>query len=50
VELVERNYWWPGMIKEVGRYIDGYDACQRNKNCAEAPAGKLMLNAISEKP
>jgi len=28
VELVTRNYWWPGVTKEVGRYIDGYNACQ----------------------
>jgi len=26
-ELVERNYWWPGMMKEVERYMDGYNAC-----------------------
>ena len=32
VELVTRNYWWPGVTKEVGRYVDGYDACQRYKN------------------
>jgi len=49
-ELVTRNYWWPGVTKEVGRYIDGYDACQRYKNRSEAPAGKLMPNAIPEKP
>jgi len=24
--------------------------CQRNKNQTEAPAGKLMLNAVPEKP
>jgi len=24
VELVGRNYWWPGMTKEVERYVDGY--------------------------
>jgi len=28
VELVTRNYWWPGVTKEVERYIDGYNACQ----------------------
>ena len=22
MELVTRNYWWPGVTKEVGRYID----------------------------
>jgi len=26
-ELVARNYWWPGVTKEVGRYVDGCDAC-----------------------
>jgi len=30
--------------------MDGYDACQRYKNQSEAPAGKLMPNAIPEKP
>jgi len=49
-ELVARNYWWPGVMKEVGRYVDGCDACQRYKNWSEAPAGKLMPNVIPEKP
>jgi len=31
-ELVTRNYWWPGVTKEVGKYIDECDACQRYKN------------------
>jgi len=30
--------------------MNGCDTCQRNKNCTEAPAGKLMPNAIPEKP
>ena len=49
-ELIGRNYWWPEITKEVGRYVDGCDACQRYKNRSEAPAGKLMSNAIPEKP
>jgi len=49
-ELVTRNYWWPGVTKEVGRYVNRCDACQRYKNQSEAPAGKLMPNAIPEKP
>jgi len=49
-ELVTRNYWWLGVMKEVGRYVDGYDACQRYKNRSEVLAGKLMPNAIPEKP
>ena len=27
VELVTRNYWWPGVIKEVKRYVEGCDQC-----------------------
>jgi len=35
VELVTRNFWWPGVTKEVKRYVKGCDSCQRNKNCIE---------------
>jgi len=28
VELVTRNFWWPGITKEVKRYMEGCDACQ----------------------
>jgi len=48
--LVTWNFWWPGVTKEVKRYVEGYDACQRNKNCTEPLAGKLMPNSILEKP
>jgi len=50
VELVTRNFWWPGITKEVKRYVEGYDVCQHNKNRTEQPAGKLMPNSIPEKP
>ena len=49
-ELVTRNYWWPGITKEVERYVDRCNTCQRYKNWSEAPAGKLMPNTIPEKP
>jgi len=34
----------------VGRYVDRYNTCQRYKNQSKALAGKLMPNAIPEKP
>jgi len=49
-ELITRNFWWPGVTKEVKKYVEGGNACQRNKNQTETPAGKLMLNAVPEKP
>jgi len=30
--------------------MEGCDACQRNKNCTEQPAGKLIPNSIPERP
>jgi len=28
VELVTRNFWWPGVTKEVKKYVEGYNAYQ----------------------
>ena len=28
VKLVTRNYWWPGVTREVGWYVEGCDLCQ----------------------
>jgi len=42
--------WWPGVTKDIGKYVDGYDVCQRIKNWTKTPAGKLMANKILEKP
>ena len=48
-ELVMRNYWWPGVTKDIRKYIEGCDMCQRIKNRTEMPAEKLKLNKILEK-
>jgi len=40
--LVTRNYWWLGVMKNVGRYVNKCDLCQRMKNYIEAPVGKLI--------
>jgi len=50
VELVTRNFWWPEVMKKVKQYVEGCDSYQRNKNCTEQLAGKLMPNSIPEKP
>ena len=33
----------------MGRYIEGYDMCQRMKNRMEVTAGKLKLSEVLEK-
>ena len=50
VELVTRNYWWPRVTRNVGRYMEGYNLCQRMKNRTEKMAGKLKLSEVLEKP
>ena len=50
VELVTRNYWWPGVTKKVKQYIERYDQCQRMKNRAEMSVGKLRPNEVPERP
>jgi len=45
-----RNYWWPGVTRDVGRYMEGCDLCQRMKNRTEELAGKLKLSEVLEKP
>ena len=49
VELVTRNYWWSGMTRDVGKYVEGYDLCQKMKNRTEEPAGKLKLSEVPQK-
>jgi len=49
VELVMRNYWWPGITRDVGKYVEGCDLCQRMKNRTEELAGKLKLSEVLQK-
>ena len=48
-ELVTRNYWWPGVTRDVGRYVEECDMCQQMKNRTEEIAGKLKLSEVLEK-
>ena len=49
MELVTRNYWWPGVIRDIGKYVKGCNMCQRMKNRMELPVEKLKLNKMPEK-
>jgi len=49
VELVTRNYWWPGVTRDIGRYVEGYNLCQKMKNRVEEMAGKLRLSKVLKK-
>jgi len=49
VELVTRNYWWPGVTREIGQYMEECDLYQWMKNQTEEVAGKLKLGEVPEK-
>ena len=36
-------------MRDVGRYVEGYDLCQRIKNRTEEVVGKLKLSEVPEK-
>ena len=50
VELVTRNYWWLGVINKMKQYVEECDQCQKMKNRAEIPVGKLRPNKVPERP
>jgi len=50
VELVTRNYWWPGVTRDVGKYVEECDLCQRMKNRTEELTEKLKLSEVPKKP
>ena len=49
MELVTRNYQWPGVTRDIERYIEGCNIYQRIKNRTEEVAGKLKLSEVLEK-
>ena len=46
LELVSRNYWWPGMSRYIAFYTKGCDRCNRTKTFPSKPVGKLVPNQI----
>ena len=49
VELVTRNYWWPGVTRDVRKYVEECDLYQRMKNRMKELAGKLKLSEVPKK-
>ena len=50
LELITRNYWWPGVARYVANYVKGCDICNRTKTFPTAPTGPLKPNSIPEYP
>ena len=48
-ELVTRNYQQPEVTKDMGKYVDSCNMCQRIKNYIKVLAGRLKLSEVPEK-
>jgi len=48
-ELVMSNYLWLGVMRDMGRYVEECNMCQRMKNRMEALVEKFKLSEVLEK-
>jgi len=46
IELIQCNFWWPSLTKDVRTYVDGCPTCQRMKPLQQKPHGLLTPNEI----
>ncbi|SJL06853.1 uncharacterized protein ARMOST_10195 [Armillaria ostoyae] len=49
-ELIQREYWWPKIQKDVEAYVKGCETCQRTKSNTQAKTAPLHPNAIPTEP
>ena len=50
LELIKRNYWWPGIKEDIKSYIQGCFKYQQNKVQYQKKVGELHPLAISQEP
>jgi hypothetical protein len=50
LELIQRQFWWPSIRKDVGNYVAACASCQQNKAQSRKPGGLLQPLPIPEYP
>jgi len=50
LELLKMTYWWPGLKKDVKKYVYRYFKCQQNKVQHQRKVGELHLLEIPQEP
>ena len=48
LELVSRNYWWPGLSRYIAKFVAGCDVCNRMKTFPVQKVGKLIPNKVPD--
>jgi hypothetical protein len=46
LELIQHDFWWPSLAKDVRAYVDGCPTCQKTKPLHQKPHGLLAPNEI----
>ena len=49
-ELITRNYWWPGISRDVRTYVTGCEKCQATKAHRSKPVGPLHPHDAPTEP
>ena len=50
IDLIKRDYAWPGMHRDIRRYVLSCDSCQRVKTARHKPYGPLQIMDLPTKP
>jgi hypothetical protein len=50
VEKIQRNFYFPGTIRKVRKYIKNCESCQKNKITHEKPKGKMQKGETPTRP
>jgi hypothetical protein len=50
LELMQRKFYWKGMVEDIRGFIRSCDSCQRNKPDAPGPKGLLQSLPIPDMP
>ena len=49
-ELITCNYWWPGIQRDIHKYVQGCEKCQRVKPIYQSPHNPLHPHNIPTEP
>lgn len=50
MELIQRDYWWPSISRDVQRYVSGCTTCQKSKILRNKPQGLLAPHSVPDGP
>ena len=49
-ELITQNYWWPGIQRDICKYVQGCKKCQRVKPIHQSPHNPLHPHNVPTEP